>query len=196
MNSSSESEFFEKFLFDCMEDSSSFIFTSSESSSRTGSDDSEFEDLPMMFVGQDDRNAISRYLEEIVPSYTEKEFITHFRVTRDLYNSIVEKFGESIEYTILEAGKAFSPQIHIALFLWFAGHEGCSYRDIGDRFNLSLGTVCRIINRSLRFLSNLSDVVIKWPTNEQKTETDIWMRNKTGIQGVIGKIHITYVDIL
>jgi hypothetical protein len=81
-----------------------------------------------------------------------------------------------------------SPQKHFAVFLWFAGHEACSYRDLADRFDLSLSTVCIIISRIIYFLSAMSTEVICWPEQQQKEEMAEYFGSRYGFNGQIGKI--------
>lgn len=134
-------------------------------------------------------------MEEVVPKYSEKEFVTHFRISSELYKSLVDKISLFEEYLNLDPRKTCSAEIHFVLFLWFAGHEACSYGDVADRFNLALGTVCSIICRVIYFLSNLCETAIKWPTEQRKTATAQIMKNKTGMFGVIGVIDGTGIRI-
>lgn len=43
--------------------------------------------------------------------------------------------------------------------------------DVADRFNITLNSLHRIIDRFRYFLSNYSHQIIKWPSNEQKRES-------------------------
>lgn len=83
----------------------------------------------------------------------------------------------------------------ILMFLWYAGHEACSFRDVGDRFNLALSTVHEIIKRITTFISNMAESVIIWPNNSGKAATAAYFYQKKGFPGVIGAIDGTHIQI-
>lgn len=127
-----------------------------------------------------------------MPSYSDIEFRRHFRIRRTLYDNLCEKFELSEAYQNLRADKRCSAKKHLAVFLWFAGHEACSFRDLADRFDLSLCTISRIIDRTTMFISSLSEEIIKWPNEDRKLETSQHFETNTGFKKVIG----TYVFII
>lgn len=135
------------------------------------------------------RNCIKNYVEEIVPTYTEVEFRRHFRISKSLFENLCEKFGNSGVYQNLRADKRLTPHKNMAVFLWFAGHEACSFRDLADRFDLSCSTVCCIVSRITMFISSLSTEIIKWPNENQKQETARFFKNKAGIPKAIGNVY-------
>lgn len=55
-------------------------------------------------------------------------------------------------------------------FLWFAGHEAASIRDISDRSNKTVSKMHHIIENVSHFLSNMATKIIKWPNEEEKAE--------------------------
>ncbi|XP_036329461.1 uncharacterized protein LOC118741569 [Rhagoletis pomonella] len=117
------------------------------------------------------RNCIKNYFECVVPTYTDKEFVTHFRITRELFNNLAMKYEGSNVYRNLRSNKRFSADKSLALFLWFAGHEACSFRDLADRFDLTISSVSRTIERLTVFISRMSPECIKWPSTQRKQET-------------------------
>ncbi|KAB0795809.1 hypothetical protein PPYR_01871 [Photinus pyralis] len=142
------------------------------------------------------RNCIKLFFENTVPTYSFEEFKMHFRITRPLFNSLAIKFRDSSEYKSIERHyNTVSYEKQVGLFLWFAGHEACAYRDLADRFDLSLWTVHTIIYRVSRFLSNMSVNVIKWPSLQQRLESEQKFSSKYNFPGVIGSIDGTHVII-
>lgn len=139
------------------------------------------------------RHCVKNYWEEVVPSYTEKEFIRHFRISKGLFNSLIEKFTESQEYLKLQRAKAIVAGKHLAIFLWFAGHEAASFRDIADRFNVSLSSVCLIIRRCMVFISNLSPHVIKWPNNVERERSTNFFKISKNFEGVVGNTYTSCI---
>lgn len=139
---------------------------------------------------QKKRNCIRNYFEEIVPTYTEQEFIRHFRVKKSLFASLAEEMEISRPYIDLDQSQCYSAQKHLAVFLWFAGHECCCFRDLADRFDLSLSTVCLMINRTTEFLSSMAPKVIVWPDNDMQKQTTEHFIKKKKLSGVIGMLYI------
>lgn len=133
------------------------------------------------------RNCIREYFETVVPSYTDAEFKRHFRINRDLFNELAEKYGTSEEHVSLVHYNTIHYKKQLAVFLWFAGHEACSYRDLADRFNLSLWTVHKTIYRVTQFISKMSDEVIQWPNLDKRNEIVTRIQEKHNFPGVIGK---------
>ncbi|XP_017470166.1 PREDICTED: putative nuclease HARBI1 [Rhagoletis zephyria] len=81
------------------------------------------------------------------------------------------RYEQSDSYKILRDDKRLSAAKSLAVFLWFAGHEACSLRDLSDRFNLTVSSISRVIDRVAMFISGLSPEVIKWRSNERKQES-------------------------
>lgn len=139
------------------------------------------------------RNAVKNYWEVTVPSYSEKEFREAFRVNRNVFNVLLERFVLHPIFTSLDS-RALSADKHIGIFLWFAAHEGCSFRDIKDRFNVGLGSVHNVIVRVTYFISSLAEEFIKWPTIEEKTVTANYFKEKTQFPNVFGCIDGTHIE--
>ncbi|KAK5647836.1 hypothetical protein RI129_002728 [Pyrocoelia pectoralis] len=134
------------------------------------------------------------YFEEIVPQFTNEQFSTHFRVSRHVSQHLAQRFGASEYYHQEGDSVKVTPLKCILVFLWFAGNEAVSYRDVADRFGISQSTLFKIIRRVINFLSNLSSEVIVWPTDDEKNEIEAWFRNKNFV-GVIGAIDGTHIKI-
>jgi hypothetical protein len=135
------------------------------------------------------------YFEETIPQYNEQEFMEHFRVSRQVANSIAERF-EMSDYFKPQSGcyGKLSPLQQTQIFLWFAGHQTASFRDVADRFNITISSLYRIIRRFIYFLSNCSPQVIKWPTQIEKNQIEEHFR-QNGFPGVIGTIDGSHIKI-
>lgn len=77
--------------------------------------------------------------------------------------------------------------------MWFVGHQAASFRDVADRFNITLSSLHRIIERLTYFLSNYSPQIIKWPNDEEKQEPEISFK-ANGFPMAIGAIDRGYQD--
>ncbi|XP_037952257.1 putative nuclease HARBI1 [Teleopsis dalmanni] len=145
------------------------------------------------------RHHAENITRDAIPTYTNKEFQIHFRVNRNVYNFLIEKFKDSEDYKSLRMDKVISADTHIALFLWFAGHRECSFRDIANRFHISISTVSAIISRVTHFISSLSDAVIKWPNYTEKlTSSAFFAAQHIGgsFEEAIGVLGMTHIRII
>lgn len=134
------------------------------------------------------RVCIRDYLDDVVDNYSEEEFRRHFRISVNLFNSLIEQFEESADYQNLRQNQcSISARAHIATFLWFAGHEACSFRDVADRFDLSVSSVNRILTRTISFISNMAPNVIVWPNDGKRIASKESFKAKCGFPSVIGK---------
>ncbi|XP_026476408.1 uncharacterized protein LOC113382063 [Ctenocephalides felis] len=102
------------------------------------------------------------YLEKVVPLFDDIQFLENFRISKTTCSNISDN---KIKYGPFGKICAFN---QILIFLWFAGHQTSSYRDVSDRFNITLSTLHGIVQRVAFFLSNLSPKFIKWPSDEEK----------------------------
>ncbi|XP_037928964.1 uncharacterized protein LOC119678724 [Teleopsis dalmanni] len=115
------------------------------------------------------RVCIKNYIQDVVYKYDDKEFKTHFRISRSLFNSLAIKFQNITDFIALRVSELnISSEAHVAVFLWFASHEACCFRDLSDRFNLSLSSVNRVIRRMITFFSNMCPDIIAWPSTSKK----------------------------
>lgn len=154
--------------------------------------DEEFMNVLLRNCLKKPRVCIKNYLEDVADQYSEEEFRRHFRISKSLYDSMAKKFQCTDYKNMRENCRTISASAHVAVFLWFAGHEACSYRDIADRFNLSLSSVNRVINRMVMFFSNMAPQIIVWPNDETKKISSDYWKNKCGIPAVIGKYNPIY----
>ena len=78
------------------------------------------------------------------------------------------------------------------IFLWYLGHQTSSFRDVADRFDVTVTSLHRIIRRVSVFLSNLSPQIITWPDeNEKKIIEEHFLNN--GFPNVIGAIDMLHM---
>lgn len=135
------------------------------------------------------------YFEETVPEYNEEQYQEHFRLSRRKTAELAQQF-EASEYFHHQEGDSqkISAEKFITTFLWFAGHEASSFRDVADRFNMTKSSLHKIVTRVTYFLSNLSPEIIKWPNENEKVNIERYFR-QNGFPGVIGLIDGTHIRI-
>ncbi|XP_025161498.1 putative nuclease HARBI1 [Harpegnathos saltator] len=84
---------------------------------------------------------------------------------------------------------------HILSYLWFIGHESASYRDVADRFGVTLSALHKIITRVTDFIISMAPDIIRYPTIIEKEETAAFYYEKKGFPGVIGAIDGSHIRI-
>lgn len=78
--------------------------------------------------------------------------------------------------------------------MWFIGHQTASFRDVADRFNITLSSLHRIVRRMVYFFSSMSPEIIKWPNDEEKTRIAEGFAS-SGFPNVIGAIDGSHVRL-
>ncbi|XP_019698986.1 putative nuclease HARBI1 isoform X2 [Harpegnathos saltator] len=84
---------------------------------------------------------------------------------------------------------------HILTYLWFIGHESASYRDVADRFGITISALHKVISRVTNFIMLLASNIIKYPTLDEKIRTATFYEAAKGFPNVIGAIDGSHVRI-
>lgn len=135
------------------------------------------------------------YFEETVPQFSDDQFINHFRISRELATQLSNRYETSGHYHYQEGDSMkITPLKTILAFLWFAGNQAATFRDVSDRFGITISSLHKIVRRVTYFLSNLSVEVIKWPTNEEQILIEEHFRQNE-FPGIIGIMDGTHIKI-
>lgn len=70
-----------------------------------------------------------------------------------------------------------------------------TFRQISDRFNVSLSSAHRCLVRVVNFIVSLREQYIKWPNDYQKIESSEAFFQKQGFRGMIGAIDGSHIKI-
>lgn len=111
------------------------------------------------------RIRIGGYFERIVPMYSEVDFKSHFRMGRSTMEILCQDIiaTEMIPREPNRGRECISPDKQILMSIWMlANQEG--YRQISDRFDVTLSSVFRCFKRVCGTLVSISSRVISWPT--------------------------------
>jgi len=87
--------------------------------------------------------------------------------------------------------ETISPQKHILSFLWFVGHQSASYRDVADRFGLTISALYNVISRVSNFLLSVAPTIIRFPTLQEKQATQDFYYREKRFPGIIGTLYNT-----
>lgn len=82
----------------------------------------------------------------------------------------------------------------LLLTIWYLSNTE-TFRQVSDRFDVSLSSAHRCLLRVLKFFLSLRIEYIKWPTMNEYREISVGFRMKQGIDGIIGAIDGCHVRI-
>ena len=112
-------------------------------------------------------NRIHNYFESTVPTYFPDEFKSHFRMTRET----CELFAQEIMPTgRIPLGNpsgrpVIPPSKQILASLWSMANQEPT-RAVADRFDITLSSVNRVLQRVSQAAVDLSGQYIQWPNGE------------------------------
>ena len=106
-------------------------------------------------------------MEITVPSYLPDEFKSHFRMTRETCELFAQEAMRTGRIPLGNtSGRPAIPLVkQVLAFLWSMGNQEPA-RAVGDRFNITMSSVDRILIRLSQAVVDLSGHYIKWPEGE------------------------------
>lgn len=117
---------------------------------------------------------MTNFVEEIVPSYSDKTFREHFRMSQTVVNIVIERFRLSAYYPHINNKLKVSAKKSVYLCLWYLAA-------IRDRFNVGISTSHSILIPVIDFILSLRDEYIKWPNDQEKDRVSKEFKKKTRI---------------
>ncbi|XP_039310273.1 putative nuclease HARBI1 [Solenopsis invicta] len=163
--------------------------------SDTSSSDSEIEELLLLkkFAKRKKIQRIERYIEKVVSNYTNRQFQSHFRITRTAFEVLLTILGPNLEN--LDTGRpTTSVEKQLLSVIWLLATPD-SYRSVGERFDISKSTLFACFERVISALNSVSSQVICWPMQEELETIKEKFKAMAGIDGVVAAIDGTYVPI-
>uniref|UniRef100_A0A182JTA2 MADF domain-containing protein n=1 Tax=Anopheles christyi TaxID=43041 RepID=A0A182JTA2_9DIPT len=130
----------------------------------------------------------SHYMQNVVPDYSDEEFLRNFRMGRNAVQIVCSHLETTSAYKKLKGHggyEAISPQTHVLAFLWFLGHDKTSYRDVATQFNLSVSCLHNVICRVADSILSLKQTLMKPLTEETKGTSASVFAEMCNIFGVI-----------
>ncbi|XP_024886102.1 putative nuclease HARBI1 [Temnothorax curvispinosus] len=165
-------------------------------------DDGDYNELQIFYaifgaIQRIEHVRINNYVENIVRNYDNIDFIMHFRLSREKTFQLINQFRVSeIFMSLQDAGRVkITAEKHILCYLWFVGHQSASYRDVADRFGVTISALYNIITRVTDYIMLLAPNIIKYPTLVEKEETETFYRERKGFPGIIGAIDGSHIRI-
>ncbi|XP_028047037.1 putative nuclease HARBI1 [Monomorium pharaonis] len=153
---------------------------------------------PLQVVQRVHRVKILNYIDNVVSAYVENDFIMHFRLSRQVTNELIGHFTTSATFLALQAHAGYEPisaEKHIISFLWYVGHESAGYRDVADRFGITISALHNVISRVTNFLMSIAPNVIRFPTLQERELTKQFYLQQKRFPGIIGAIDGSHIRI-
>lgn len=124
------------------------------------SSDEEFDDLVAMLAVKllrKERNRIPCYYEDVVGSYFEFEFKRFFRLSRETFNCLVDRYQASPLFPEDRGGcTLFGNAKTCLIVLSYPGSQCCMY-SFADRFGVTESSVHVCVERVLKLVQSMSD---------------------------------------
>lgn len=166
-------------------------------------DDDDFYELRMLhpifgLVQRIEHVKINNYIEHIVHNYNNIDFLMHFRLSRRAAYQLIDQFTVSEIFTSIQErvqNNKISAEKHILCYLWFVGHQTGSYRDVADRFGITISALHTVITRVTDFILALAHNIIKYPTDLEKEQTSNFYLQQKGFPNIIGAIDGSHIRI-
>ncbi|KAK4887302.1 hypothetical protein RN001_003573 [Aquatica leii] len=127
------------------------------STSDSSDSDSSREEGPRLKIKK-----IEEFVDQIVPHYSNKTFESHFRISRKTVEMLLDRLDSSHVIPIHDYGvKKISSEKSMLLTLWYLSNNE-TFRQISDRFCVSLSSAHCVLTRVLNFLLTLkSEYIVK-----------------------------------
>ena len=127
-----------------------------------------------------DLNGIKGYFEVTVSAYAPSEFRSHFRMTRGTSEFLCR---EIINTGRIPTGNSrgrqpIPPVKQVLVLLWSMANQEPA-RLVADRFDITMSSVDRVLQRGTRALADLSAEYIKWPNAQVLFFHNVYFKCKT-----------------
>ncbi|XP_018396136.1 PREDICTED: putative nuclease HARBI1 [Cyphomyrmex costatus] len=135
------------------------------------------------------------YIENVVWQYTDNDFKSHFRLSRQTFIFLLELLSPQLSKQSEGCGRyTISSEKTLLLAIWMMATPN-SYRCVADRFGVGKGTAWRSVQKVVHALYSHLNAFIKWPDAERADEISTYIKNKYKFPKVIVAIDGTHVKI-
>ncbi|KAF5281931.1 hypothetical protein FQR65_LT14457 [Abscondita terminalis] len=139
------------------------------------------------------RQRLKGYVEEVIPSYNDRQFQSHFRMRRATFNFILNLIRPAIR-RIRYGRETIPPEKQLLITLWRMATPD-SYRSICEKFDVGRGSALRAVRRVTKAIFNLAPLFIKWPERDRVRENFVGFNTLSPFPKVLGAIDSTHINI-
>ncbi|CAH2084225.1 unnamed protein product [Euphydryas editha] len=163
-------------------------------SSSSSSSDEEWSIILQKYDGEKRklRPRIIAY-DNVVYRYSDDEFKSHFRLSRNTFNYLHELVREDLARHV-PGCPTISSHHQLMIALWKMATSD-SYRSVCDRFNVGRATAVRAVRRVCHALFKRASRFIQWPTGDGAIEVMRGFERASGFPKTIGAIDGTHIRI-
>lgn len=134
---------------------------------------------------------ITGYVHNVVPMYRDSTFRSHFRMSRDAFESLCQQAYT----TTVATGLTRTPlSTKLLAVLWLFSNQE-SFRGVADRFDMSTGTLHHYLLQVIQFLHELKPRYLRWPDFTSLTRIASNLESKYGFPGVVGCIDGSHITV-
>ena len=135
--------------------------------------------------------------EQVVPSYTDSVFRSHFRPSRTSAELLTGLLGTCPEIPSkhTRGRQPVSVEKQLLLTLLVLGNPEC-VRSVSDRFDVTKSSVYRIVRRVCKaIVNNYAKMFIRWPQGERSLEVMEKFELNNGLPRCLGVLDGTHIPI-
>nr|XP_022311849.1 protein ANTAGONIST OF LIKE HETEROCHROMATIN PROTEIN 1-like [Crassostrea virginica] len=141
---------------------------------------------------------VSNYMETVFHEFSIPEniddFRVHYRVSRHLFEILLQEIYESILLRGTGPQETTQPHKQLLVTLWYLSNMA-SMREVGHIFDMSKSTVHAVVFRVFDAILGLQPRVVCWPNAQRQMEIAQEVENLCQLRGVIGFIDGTHVRL-
>ncbi|XP_041372770.1 protein ALP1-like [Gigantopelta aegis] len=157
---------------------------------------------------------------DVVAEMTETDFLEHFRVSRHVFEQLLDYVTPHIISNYVGGNEPLPPDQQLSIFIWYIANQE-SMREVSQVFGVSMSTVhgvvqklCDVILRlrnrvstpsfvqskalcTLTLITKLSITLqlIRWPNEQQRQDIAQAVHGTSGFPGVIGYLGGTHIRL-
>lgn len=136
---------------------------------------------------------LKNFVEDVIPAYSDKEFKSHFRMSRSTFTFVLNAIKASLIREI-SGHKMIPPDQQLYIAIWKMATPD-SYRSICQKFDVSFAGALLSVRRVTTALVKIAPNFIMWPENEKFAVIANEFRASSGFPNVIGAIDGTHINI-
>ncbi|KAM9376849.1 uncharacterized protein KZ484_009302 [Pholidichthys leucotaenia] len=141
-------------------------------------------------------NRTSKWWEDIVPGFSNTEWLQNFRMSEDTFTYLCHKLRPCMEHQDTKFRQCVPLRKRVAIALWKLA-TGSVYRTIGHLFGVSNTTVCRCVQDFCAATESLLvQEQLRFPDEGRFTEMSVYIENQWGLPLCVGVIDGFHVPII
>ncbi|KAI4471016.1 hypothetical protein MML48_1g15756 [Holotrichia oblita] len=133
------------------------------------------------------RTRILNYVDTTVPKYLFAEFRQHFPVSTEIVEMLTGKYANNVSKNYAGGWPEVSHRKAVLIGLWYLSNTE-TYRQISDRFDISLSTAHEVVGLFADCLLKCKTLYIKWPSQNEAQNISHTFERRGGFRNTLGSI--------